>query len=153
MNRIQETLFLNEVVERIEQKTGDIKCIHTLDKIHSSELADVLYEKGYNMPGLSKEDYKKIITALSAYIWCNEKSYHEDAMYVLPGDDFLRYTVKRFIRNKKDFRSLSVSGRKLFADIRKNILKNRLSGVTKLLRRQKEQLRRINKELQELEEF
>ena len=69
MNHIQETLFLNDVVERIKQKTGYRKWIHTLDKIHSSELADVLYEKGYNMPGLSKKDYKKIIRKIAVYIW------------------------------------------------------------------------------------
>jgi len=153
VNRIQGTLFLNEVIKRIEQKTGYRKWIHTLDKIHSSELADVLYEKGYNMPGLSKKDYKKIIRKIAVYIWDTDKDSRADLRCVLPGDDFLRCTVKGFVENKKEFHSLSVSGRKLFADIRKNILKNRLSGVTELLKKKEEQIKRINKELQELEEF
>jgi len=153
VNLIQERLFLNKVVERIKQKEEYIGHIHTRNKVHTSAIADVVYEKGYDMPGLSKEDYKKIIMSMSTYIWTTEGNHHATASHsTLPGETFLKRTVKCFVKNKANFRSLSSSGRKLFANLRKDVLEERLSGINKIIQAKTKQLQSITKELQGLEE-
>ena len=156
MNLIQEKLFLNEVVERIKQKEEYIGHIHTRNKVHTSAIADVVYEKCYDMPGLSKEDYKKIIMAMSTYIWPEESSPSPSQNYlqysVLPGEGFVSYAVKMFVKNKSNFKSLSVGGKKLFSHLRKEVLKRRLNEYNNTIQAKTKQLQSITKELQGLEE-
>ena len=71
---------------------------------------------------------------------------------IFPGETFLKHTVKCFVKNKADFRSLSSSGKKLFVNLRKNVLEERLSGINKIIQTKTKQIQSITKELQGLEE-
>lgn len=151
MNDVQRTLFLNEIVNRIKQKRKYEGCSITSNPIDASIIADVVYEKGYNMPGLNKEDYKKIIST-PRVITPNLTSTDRLNAYILPGETFITYSVRNFIKSKGKFNSLSASGKKLFLNLRKELLKRKIEDFEDCLENITRQTQNIKKELQELEE-
>lgn len=153
MNDVQIKIFINEVVRRLKQKREYQGSIETSRQEHVSEIANVVYEKGYNMPGLDKGDYEKIILKTYTLISSDDKGigpYLECRF--LPGEYFINWSVRDFLKKKSNFESLSPSGKKLFLNLRKDVLRMKVKDIEKDTKKNAERTKRINKELQTLEE-